>query len=273
MKAWWPDSQTKTLATMTPEEPSESQESALRACFEARKFEVDDLDPALWHVEGRQGDIYDVHVIYMPNGAPSVTCTCQHGRHHGGKVWCWHSLLVLRILRAAARKKSGLIEEKDVESRVIEDVLVNRANPIDGSKRSDEEVGYRLFTSNYKKFTPDMGVPVKISNGRPKFALSYDLRLQAPLLYPDWAWMKWPVAKFREAYWKRLDGFGLYAIEDLFRDIVAENARITGIPDDRLVLMCFEQKTKDCHRGDFAMWYEKVTGELIPELPEGVASA
>lgn len=107
MKARWPDSQTWALATMTLEEPSESQESALRACFEARKFEVDDLDPSLWHVEGRQSDIYDVHVIYMPNGAPSVTCTCQHGRRHGGKVWCWHSLLVLRILWAASRKARG----------------------------------------------------------------------------------------------------------------------------------------------------------------------
>lgn len=89
---------------MSPDDPSPSQHAAILSCFEQRRLRVDEQDPSLWHVEGRYGDVYDVHVLYTTS-APSVTCTCSHGRHNGGQARCWHSLLVLRVLRAAARRK------------------------------------------------------------------------------------------------------------------------------------------------------------------------
>ena len=107
MKVQWPTDQTLALAGMSPDDPSPSQDAAMRTCFEQRRLSTDAQDPSLWHVEGRDGDMYDVHVLYTPASDPSVTCTCGHGRHNGGQARCWHSLLVLRVLRAAARQAMG----------------------------------------------------------------------------------------------------------------------------------------------------------------------
>ena len=258
MRLRWPAGQTKTLAEMDPGDPSDSQEAAMRACIDGRRFQVDDQDPSTWRVEGRRGDLYDVQVVYMPGAEPAVTCSCPHGCHRGGEARCWHALMVLRLLRAAARKRAGRAEA-EAEAPAAEDAAPAAAGD-----------GYQLFTSSYRKFRQSMGVPVKISNGRPKFGRSYVLRYQVPILYPNWSWMKLPVAEFRARYWEQLDGYGLGQIEDVFRRIVAENERRTAVRDDRLVLLCFEKDPVDCHRGDFAIWYERVTGVPVADLPEGV---
>nr|DAI64403.1 MAG TPA: protein of unknown function DUF488 [Caudoviricetes sp.] len=108
-----------------------------------------------------------------------------------------------------------------------------------------------------------MGLPVQISNGRPKFALQGGpLKFKAPLLFPRWSLVtaKIPVAKFREEYFRDLDKFGVEGVSDVLSDI----AQVSG--EKRLVLLCYERDVKDCHRGDFAIWWKQHTGEEIPEL-------
>lgn len=126
---------------------------------------------------------------------------------------------------------------------------------------SDQQ--YELFTTSYKKFNPSTGIPVQISNGRPKFSLGYDLTYKTPPLYPDWKLVKQknlPVDQFREAYWAGLDKLGVDFLHKMFQMIAADAG------DERLVLMCFEANKKDCHRGDLAIWWCRKTGELIKEL-------
>lgn len=122
---------------------------------------------------------------------------------------------------------------------------------------------YQLFTTCYKRMRQTDGVPLQISNGRPKFSLPYDLVYKAPPLYPAWELVKnrnLPVAQFREAYWAGLDKLGVEFLHEMFQMIAAD------ANDNRLVLLCFEKDKKDCHRGDFAIWWTRRTGELIKEL-------
>lgn len=34
----------------------------------------------------------------------------------------------------------------------------------------------------------------------------------------------------------------------------------------RLVLLCFEADVSECHRGQFARWWQERTGQEVPEL-------
>lgn len=117
----------------------------------------------------------------------------------------------------------------------------------------------RIYTSSYKLFLPEMGVPVQISNGRPKWRIPYRLVESIPEMYPRWDTMKLPVGRFREIYWAGLDRLGV----DWFR------RRFKGISDAHdgrpVVLLCFEKDTEDCHRGDFAIWWRRETGEVVEE--------
>lgn len=119
-----------------------------------------------------------------------------------------------------------------------------------------------LFSTYYRKFVPDMGEPVQISNGRPRFRTGYLLKYKIDLLCPRWSLVSGnvPVDEFRRVYWSDLDKLGVEKIRAAF-DTVAD---LSG--QDKLVLMCFEKEVSDCHRGDFAMWWKQATGEKITEL-------
>jgi hypothetical protein len=124
---------------------------------------------------------------------------------------------------------------------------------------------FDLFTLNFSKFTPDMGIPVRSSNGAPRWALKYDLTYSVPETFPKWSLVKAkpPFDVFREAYHTGLDQVGIDKLASKFRAIVAA----TGEP--RLVLLCFEDIVKPgewCHRRMFAEWWEKQTGEIVREL-------
>lgn len=121
----------------------------------------------------------------------------------------------------------------------------------------------QLFTACYKNFQPHYGVPVQISNGRPKFPLAYHLGYKAPLLYPEWSMVKAdvPMSEFNARYHQVLDQRGIDDVRGLLTDI-AEHAG-----DSRLVLMCFEWNPENCHRRGFADWWQKNTGEMVPEVP------
>lgn len=121
-----------------------------------------------------------------------------------------------------------------------------------------------LFTLNFPRFTPDMGVPVRISNGFPKF-VKYPLPLTIKELWPLWADVKADLdqATFRDRYREKLAGHGLDVIASRLRAMVAAGG------DHRLVLMCYEDLAKPgwwCHRTMFAEWWTEQTGEPVTEL-------
>lgn len=128
-----------------------------------------------------------------------------------------------------------------------------------------------LFTCNFSRFQPPMGVPVRISNGFPRFGLKYDLIFKAPTLYPAWSLVKAGLSHedFSRLYGEALDDIG---VEKIAAEL-GEIARKAG--DNRLVLMCFEDlsKGKTCHRRSFARWWKARTGDDVRELgptgPEG----
>lgn len=130
------------------------------------------------------------------------------------------------------------------------------SEPIDG-------FSFTLATANFKGYALDMGTPVRISNGMPKFKLPVTLKYKIPLLFPRWEWVQdqnLSVRDFRAKYWRGLDAIGLDNIGDVLQAISDDSG---GKP---LVLLCYERMPRDCHRGDFAMWWKDRTGVSIPEL-------
>lgn len=124
---------------------------------------------------------------------------------------------------------------------------------------------FELFTVNYPRFQPAMGTPIQASNGRPRYALKYDLTLSCREVYPPWALVRGDHSEehFRREYQAHLDTIGLDTFASRFR------ALATASGDERLVLLCFEDLSKPgwwCHRRHFADWWKRLTGEEVREL-------
>lgn len=151
---------------------------------------------------------------------------------------------------------------------------------------SHEPIEFELFTASYKDFDDSMGVPVQASNGLPRYPVPYRhlLVYKAPLVYPDWKDVKdrsLSDAEFGRRYQNTLTARTLVAIQAQLRQIAvaaAANPAIAGpdapvhpatkspvIDPHKLVLLCFEKDRLQCHRGDFARWYEAQTGTAVPE--------
>jgi hypothetical protein len=120
-----------------------------------------------------------------------------------------------------------------------------------------------LFTLDYKRFKPEMGVPVRTSNGFPRF-VRYPLTASMPSVMPEPHTIKWTDReRFWTAYSRKLSSIGVDDLRIGFRTI-AEH-----FGDNRLVLMCYEDLTvpgKWCHRSLFAEWWTAMTGEPVIEL-------
>ncbi len=119
-----------------------------------------------------------------------------------------------------------------------------------------------LATSSWKQFRAGMGVPVRVTLGKPRFKVGFDyeeIRLLAPTpaifrLESD--------EEFERAYLDHLDRIG---VERLRRAFDAISDRHSG---RRLVFLCFEDVLAGqlCHRRMFARWWEQQTGREVPEL-------
>lgn len=113
------------------------------------------------------------------------------------------------------------------------------------------------------------GIPVRISNGYPRYRLTYPLpgTSKWPLLFPDRQQITWPLERFAPVYLQKLDSLGVQAIRDSARDLLRQ---LGADENERLVLLCFEQLAKKpdlyCHRTVFATWWTERTGEDVPEL-------
>lgn len=122
---------------------------------------------------------------------------------------------------------------------------------------------FTLFTLNYPRFRPEMGVPVRTSNGYPRF-VKYRIDYAVKEVMPDRATIKMTDREeFTRLYRTKLNNAGLDVIASRFRAIAAA----TG--DERLVLLCYEnleQAGNWCHRNIFAAWWQDMTGEQVREL-------
>lgn len=118
----------------------------------------------------------------------------------------------------------------------------------------------RLATCSYAEYRPDMGVPVRISLGRPKF-MSIPSNAVCPELQPRGWYFHASDDDFLAAYDAQLSRYGTERLQDRFDAIAAE----FGQP---LVLLCFESLASGewCHRTHFRQFWLRQTGQDIPEL-------
>lgn len=121
-----------------------------------------------------------------------------------------------------------------------------------------------LFTDRFQTFAADTGVPVRVSNGAPRWKLAYTLPYAVKEVMPAWALVKAkkPHDEFAALYRAALDDVGVDAIESRLRAIA------TAAGDNRLVLLCFEDLStgSTCHRTVFGAWWEERTGRVVTEL-------
>jgi hypothetical protein len=123
-----------------------------------------------------------------------------------------------------------------------------------------------LATCSWRAYRPGMGVPVRITLGRPPSWFPHEweeVRLLAP---PPKVFRLRNDAEFAEAYEQHLEAVGVDALRRRFEEIAEKHG------GQRLVLLCFEADVADCHRGQFARWWRERTGQQVEELgswPEG----
>jgi hypothetical protein len=127
-----------------------------------------------------------------------------------------------------------------------------------------------LYTSRYQsRHLAEPGtnlVAVRTTLYPPRFPLGYELRYRIAELAPTHRLFKLEGAEFDQLYVQHLDRIGVDVIEARFAEIVAAE-KLRGNDRPALVLCCFEQAARDCHRSTFAAWWLLKTGEEIPELP------
>jgi hypothetical protein len=110
-------------------------------------------------------------------------------------------------------------------------------------------------------------VPIGITVGAARY-LSYELAANLGALAPYGGLMKLEGAEFDQAYEQRLDRFGPAAIERMLSAVVdAYNAK-------GALLLCFEKvdQGEECHRRVFSAWWERHTGQQVPELTPAQAT-
>lgn len=128
--------------------------------------------------------------------------------------------------------------------------------------------GPTFCTCSFSEFHAEtmVGIPVRSSNGHPRWRLKYPLVHTLRPTMPDRHTMTWEPAPFQEAYYRKLTHTGVEALRAAAQTIRA--AERAG-PDVPIVLLCFERLTtagKWCHRTLFAAWWSINTGEDVPEL-------
>ena len=119
-----------------------------------------------------------------------------------------------------------------------------------------------LATCSWRSYRPEMGVPVRITLGRPPRWFSHEheeVRLLAP---PPAVFRLEDDKEFEAAYEQHLNAVGAERLAGRFRDLSEKHG------GRRLVLLCFESRVEDCHRGQFARWWARQTGEVVEELPQ-----
>lgn len=102
--------------------------------------------------------------------------------------------------------------------------------------------------------------PVRISRGTPKFWPQAAAFPAIEALMPDgWMFSIKDAEKFGRCYRRKLHTIGLPRIQALL-------AEVANGDDRPLALACYEAAVADCHRGMFSLWYERESGQRVPDL-------
>jgi len=115
-----------------------------------------------------------------------------------------------------------------------------------------------LATCSYAEYRPEMGVPVRISLGRPR---GWSTLAFVTEITPRGWYLRKPEDEYLVAYDAQLSRYGPESIVARFDAIAAQ----FGEP---LVLLCFENLATGswCHRTLFRRFWLGETGHDIPEL-------
>lgn len=126
------------------------------------------------------------------------------------------------------------------------------------------DVGFATARYQVKSLADSRVVPVRTSQGWPKFELPYSLGFSIESVMPEWWMLKLGTNKeYMDAYISKLRKVGIDAI---LNDIqVVKDVSGGRVP----VLLCYEdieKKGQWCHRRVLSDFIMSETGEIIPEL-------
>lgn len=115
-----------------------------------------------------------------------------------------------------------------------------------------------IVTSSYSDWRPRMGVPVRITLGRP--------RQPHPAGRQQWPFL----AELAPAGWyfrAEQEKFGRCYVSQLNRFADDIELKIGWLLDEYgdIALLCYERPGQFCHRRLFAAWWQERTGQQIPE--------
>jgi hypothetical protein len=114
-----------------------------------------------------------------------------------------------------------------------------------------------LYTCSFADYRREMGKPVRISLGRPKYKTQVDVDVNVWELTPHPSYFRASPEEFDRRYTAQLDRVGVVELWKQLR--VLDDGR-------PLVLLCFERNGDDCHRRRFADWWLEQTGEIVSEI-------
>lgn len=125
-------------------------------------------------------------------------------------------------------------------------------------------------TCSFPEYRPDVmgGIPVRTSNGYPRYTLKYPLIHAMPSTFPNKNTIRGVAYdRFVQLYRAKLDSIGIEAIQQQAHEI---RRKEDASEDTPIVLLCFEQLAKKpdtfCHRNVLADWLSDKTDQSVPEL-------
>jgi hypothetical protein len=124
-----------------------------------------------------------------------------------------------------------------------------------------------IYLCSFSELRPEpTQLPVRTSQGWPRYKLRYELQAYCGLVTPG-RWFNprlgMELGEYEENYRRQLDQHGAAQIAKAFTAL----ARKHQVPD--LVLLCFDNLSRPgqwCHRSMFADWWLENTGEECTEL-------
>lgn len=124
-----------------------------------------------------------------------------------------------------------------------------------------------IATCSFARFTPDMGVPVRVSMGGAPAGLPFTLRHHAAELSPDPSMIKLDLDRYRSAYRRKLIGYGMLAATNIIRGILlTERADLATTPAVLLSTTDLTRAGAWCSRTMLGEWWAEYHGGTVPEL-------
>jgi hypothetical protein len=122
---------------------------------------------------------------------------------------------------------------------------------------------YTSYYANAALITESGCSAARISIGNPRWKLPYAVSGGCKLLMPTRDMLSMDREQYQQIYFGMLEAAGVEAISEALHELWLP------LRGPGLVLLCFEALKKPdewCHRRMFADWWQKQTGDAVPEL-------